>query len=83
MTGFGKCARVLAERLASWGADVIVMARRPKQRSDAALIGYKVMSFEDIPIYKHILSEVDFASIQYLRELYVKISCLCSADMRL
>ena len=40
--------------------NVIVMARRPKQRSDAALIGYKVMSFEDIPIYKHILSEVDF-----------------------
>ena len=58
--GFGKCARVLAERLASWGADVIVMARRPKQRSDAALIGRKVMSFEDIPIYRHILSEVDF-----------------------
>ena len=60
VTGFGKCARVLAERLASWGADVIVMARRPKQRSDAALIGYKVMSFEDVPIYGHVLSEVDF-----------------------
>lgn len=60
VTGFGKCAKVLAKRLASWGADVIVMARRPKQRSDAALCGYKVMSFEDIPIYRHILSEVDF-----------------------
>ncbi len=60
VTGFGKCASALAKRLASWGADVIVMARRPKQRNDAALIGYKVMSFEDIPIYRHILSEVDF-----------------------
>lgn len=60
VTGFGKCARTIAERLASWGADVIVMARRPKQRSDAALCGYKVMSFEDVAIYGHILSEVDF-----------------------
>ena len=60
ITGFGKCARVLAKRLSSWGADVIVMARRPKQRNDAALCGYKVMSFEDVPIYGHILAEVDF-----------------------
>ena len=36
------------------------MARRPKQRNDAALCGYKVMSFEDVPIYGHILAEVDF-----------------------
>ncbi len=60
VTGFGKCARALARRLSSWGADVVVMARRPKQRGDAALCGYKVMSFEDVPIYGHVLSEVDF-----------------------
>ena len=60
ITGFGKCAKVLAKRLSAWGADVIIMARRPKQRNDAALCGYKVMSFEDIPIYREILSDVDF-----------------------
>ena len=60
VTGFGKCAMVLARRLSSWGADVVVMARRPKQRNDAALCGYKVMSFEDAPVYSHVLAEVDF-----------------------
>ena len=60
VTGFGKCAKALAKRLVAWGADVIIMARRPKQRNDAALCGYKVMSFEDIPIYGHVLAEVDF-----------------------
>jgi len=60
VTGFGKCARALARRLSSWSADVVIMARRPKQRNDAALCGYKVMSFEDVPIYGHVLSEVDF-----------------------
>lgn len=60
VTGFGKCAKPLAKRLAAWGADVIIMARRPKQRNDAALCGYKVMSFEDIPIYRHLLADVDF-----------------------
>lgn len=60
VTGFGRCARTLAKRLAAWGADIIIMARRPKQRKDAALCGYKVMSFEDVPIYTQTLSDVDF-----------------------
>lgn len=60
VTGFGKCAKALARRLSAWGADVIIMARRPKQRNDAALCGYKVMSFEDVPLYEHVLSGVDF-----------------------
>lgn len=60
VTGFGRCARVLAEKLARWGADVIVMARSRTQRNEAMLRGCKVMSFDDAEIYGCVLGGVDF-----------------------
>lgn len=60
VTGFGRCARVLANKLARWGADVIVMARSRTQRNEAMLCGYKVMSFDDAGIYGCVFAGVDF-----------------------
>lgn len=60
VAGYGRCAKAIAKRLYSWGADVIIVARRSVQRKEAALNGYKVMSFEETCSYRNILSKVDF-----------------------
>lgn len=60
VTGFGRCAKVLAGKLARWGADVIVMARSRAQRNEAMLNGCKVKSFDDVDIYGCVFEGVDF-----------------------
>jgi dipicolinate synthase subunit A len=45
VTGFGRCGMVLAEKLASWGAEVTIIARRKSQREEAVKRGYLAMPF--------------------------------------
>lgn len=45
VTGFGRCGMVLAEKLASWGAEVTIIARRKSQREEAVKKGYLAVPF--------------------------------------
>ncbi len=48
VVGFGRIGKLLAQRLAGFGALVTVAARRPAQRALAAALGYRVQSTESL-----------------------------------
>ncbi len=46
--GYGKCGSVLADRLKGMHSDVFVCARRREARTQAQVLGFKAISFEEL-----------------------------------
>lgn len=57
ITGYGRISRELARRLAAFGADCAVAARRTEAQAEAQLAGLRAFSTEEIPAH---IAEFDY-----------------------